>query len=252
LKPCKIIWERKIKVIRDKLIIALDVPTLEQGKRLVDQLHPYAGTFKVGLELYTAEGPRVIDMIKHRGSKIFVDLKFHDIPNTVAGAVRALVRKGVDMCTVHAAGGRAMLKAAVEASREEAQRQGGTPPKILAVTVLTSWEEKSFREEMGIPRSLKEQAITWALMAQKAGTDGVVASPWEVEDIRGVCGPRFIIVTPGIRPRGAPLGDQCRVMTPGEALAAGADYLVVGRAITAAPDPGAAARDILEEMLKFQ
>ncbi|WP_258359369.1 orotidine-5'-phosphate decarboxylase [Moorella sulfitireducens (nom. illeg.)] len=233
---------------RDKIIVALDVASLAAGEKLVDQLFPYVGMFKVGLELYTATGPAAIRMVKERGGKVFADLKLHDIPNTVAGAARSLVRHGVDMLNVHAAGGRSMMEAAAEAARQEAAAAGLPVPIILAVTVLTSLDGKTLRDEVGIERGVDEQVVYWARLAQEAGLDGVVASPREIQVIRQACGPEFLIVTPGVRPAGAERGDQRRVMTPAEALEQGASYLVIGRPITAAPDPAAAARAIGEEM----
>ncbi|CEP69471.1 Orotidine 5'-phosphate decarboxylase [Moorella glycerini] len=233
---------------RDKIIVALDVPDLVAGKKLVDQLFPYVGMFKVGLEFYTAAGPAAIRMIKERGGKVFADLKLHDIPNTVAGAARALVRLGVDMLNVHAAGGRSMMQTAAAAAREEAAAVGRPAPVLIAVTVLTSLDGEALRHEVGIEREVEEQVVRWARLARDSGLDGVVASPREIRAIREACGPEFVIVTPGVRQAGADRGDQRRVMTPAEALKQGASYLVIGRPITAAPDPAAAARAIGEEM----
>jgi orotidine-5'-phosphate decarboxylase len=232
----------------DKIIVALDVPDLAAGVKLVDQLFPYVGMFKVGLEFYTAAGPAAISMVKERGGKVFADLKLHDIPNTVAGAARALVRLGVDMLNVHAAGGRAMLQAAAAAVREEASALGRPAPLLIAVTVLTSLDGEALRHEVGIEREVEEQVVRWAGLAQESGLDGVVASPREIGAIRAACGPEFVIVTPGVRPAGADRGDQRRVMTPVQALQHGASCLVIGRPITAAPDPVAAARAIAAEM----
>jgi orotidine-5'-phosphate decarboxylase len=233
---------------RDKIIVALDVASLAAGEKLVDQLFPYVGMFKVGLEFYTTAGPAAIRMIKERGGKVFADLKLHDIPNTVAGAARALVRLGVDMLNVHAAGGRSMMEAAAAAVREEAAALGCQAPALIAVTVLTSLDRKALQEEVGIEREVEDQVVRWARLAKEAGLDGVVASPREIRAIREACGPEFLIVTPGVRPAGADRGDQRRVMTPAAALQEGASYLVIGRPITAAPDPAAAARAIGEEM----
>ncbi|QGP92964.1 Orotidine 5'-phosphate decarboxylase [Neomoorella glycerini] len=233
---------------RDKIIVALDVPDLAAGEKLVDQLFPYIGMFKVGLEFYTAAGPAAICMVKERGGKVFADLKLHDIPNTVAGAARALVRLGVDMLNVHAAGGRSMMQAAAAAVREEAAAVGRPAPVLIAVTVLTSLDGEALRHEVGIERGVEEQVVRWARLARDSGLDGVVASPREIRAIREACGPEFVIVTPGVRPAGSDRGDQRRVMTPAEALQQGASYLVIGRPITAAPDPVAAARAIEREM----
>ncbi|MDK2820712.1 MAG: orotidine-5-phosphate decarboxylase [Clostridia bacterium] len=219
-----------------------------KGEKLVLQLSPYVGMFKVGLEFYTSNGPDAIRMVKEHGGRVFADLKLHDIPNTVAGAARALVRLGVDMLNVHAAGGSSMLKAAVAAVREEAEAAQCSPPILLAVTVLTSLDEEALRKEVGIERKVEEQVINWARLAQDCGLDGVVASPKEIKAIRQACGPEFVIVTPGIRPLGFQQADQRRVMTPAEALKEGASYMVIGRPITASPDPVAAAQNIEKEL----
>ncbi|MGI9859891.1 orotidine-5'-phosphate decarboxylase [Moorella naiadis] len=237
--------------VKDKIIVALDVPDLAAGERLVDQLSPYAGMFKVGLELYTAAGPAAVRMIKEHGGRVFADLKLHDIPHTVAGAVRALVRLGVDMLNVHAAGGKAMLQAAAAAVREEAAALNRPAPVFIAVTVLTSLDREALHCEVGIEREVEEQVVHWALLARESGLDGVVASPREIRAIREACGPEFGIVTPGVRPAGSDRGDQRRVMTPAAALREGASYLVIGRPIIAAPDPAAAARAIITEIAEM-
>lgn len=233
---------------KEKIIVALDVPDIGAGRRLVESLSGCVGLFKVGLELFSSAGPPAIQMVKEQGGRVFADLKLHDIPNTVAGAARALVRQQVDMLDVHAAGGSAMLKEAARAVCEEADRAGRRPPLLLAITVLTSLDEVALRGEMGIERGVEEQVVRWARLAQDCGLDGVVASPREIRAIRKACGPEFIIVTPGVRPAGSARGDQRRVMTPAEAIGQGADYLVIGRPITGAPDPVAAARSIAEDM----
>lgn len=234
--------------VKDKLIIALDVADLKAAEDLVTRLAPHVGMFKVGLELYTAVGPAAIQLIKERGGRVFADLKLHDIPNTVSRAARALVRHGVDMLNVHAAGGRKMLQATAEAVKEEAYKQGRKPPLLIAVTVLTSLDATSLKHEVGIERDLEEQVVHWAELAQECGLDGVVASPQELEAIRGTCGPDLVIVTPGIRQAGSQAHDQRRVLTPAEAVRKGATYLVVGRPVTSAPDPVAAVASILGEM----
>ncbi|MCG0276948.1 MAG: orotidine-5'-phosphate decarboxylase [Thermanaeromonas sp.] len=234
--------------LKERLIIALDVPELAKAEELVNKLLPFVGMFKIGLELYSAVGPAAVKLVKELGGRVFADLKLHDIPNTVAGAVRSLVRHGVDMLNVHAGGGREMLLRAREAAEKEAALQGRKPPLLIAVTVLTSLDSTSLREDVGIERPLEEQVVHWALLAQKCGLDGVVASPQEVETIRRACGPDFIIVTPGVRPTGTLLDDQRRVLTPAEALRRGATYLVVGRPVLSAPDPVAVVANILGEM----
>lgn len=233
---------------KDRLIVALDVNTRDEAERLVDQLQPFVGAFKVGMQLYNSEGPPIVRLLNERGGKVFVDLKFHDIPNTVAQAGRVMTRLGAFMYNLHVAGGREMMRCAVEATRKEAEIRGGQSPLILGVTVLTSITSQQLREEIGIERDLTEQVVEWAKMAKEAGLDGVVASPQEITALRKACGPEFLIVTPGVRPAGAQRNDQQRVMTPGEAIKAGASYLVVGRPITAASNPAAAAQAIVEEM----
>lgn len=195
-----------------------------------------AGLFKVGLQLFTAEGPRVVRELTASGRRVFLDLKFHDIPNTVAGAVRSAAALGAEMLTVHAGGGSAMLRAAVEAA-------GAEGPLVLAVTVLTSMADADVKE-LGISATASEQVLHLAGIAQRTGCGGLVCSPQEVVEIRRRLGGEPVLVTPGIRPAGADVGDQSRIATPAEAIRAGADYLVIGRPITAAADPAAAARQI--------
>ncbi|MFA4885640.1 MAG: orotidine-5'-phosphate decarboxylase [Desulfotomaculaceae bacterium] len=230
------------------MIIALDVNTMREAELLVDTLAPYAGGFKVGMQLYNSEGPEVLRRLRDRKAPVFVDLKFHDIPNTVAGASRVLTRLGAAILNVHAAGGKDMMHAAVDAARDEAARANIKSPLIVAVTVLTSISQEVFNNQIGLPGSIEEHVVAWALLAKEAGLDGVVASPREIAAIRKNCGQDFIIITPGVRPAGAAADDQKRTMTPGEAIGLGATYLVVGRPVTAASDPIAAARDILEEI----
>jgi orotidine-5'-phosphate decarboxylase len=225
---------------RERLIVALDVPEEALAMVLVDALAGEVGMFKVGSQLFTAAGPDVVRAIVARGEHVFLDLKFHDIPNTVAGAVASAVRLGVSLLTVHGLGGRAMLEAAAGAIPAMGTR-------LLAITVLTSHDEKSLGD-VGVGRPLVEEVRELALLARSAGIDGVVASPHEVPLLREACGKDLLIVTPGIRPAGARAGDQARAATPAAALAAGADYLVVGRPITEASDPAAAARAIVREM----
>jgi len=225
---------------RDRLIVALDVPTAEAGRALVDQLAGEVGLFKIGSQLFTAAGPGFVQEIVGRGEDVFLDLKFHDIPNTVAGAVSSASRLGVSLVDVHGLGGRAMLEAAVGALPAMKTR-------LLAITILTSHDEESLGQ-IGVNGSVHDSVRRLALLARDSGVDGVVASPHEVAVIREACGADFLIVTPGIRPAGAATGDQARAATPATALAAGADYLVVGRPITAAADPRAAAAAIVRQM----
>ena len=225
---------------RDRLIVALDVPKADAARALVDRLAGRVGMFKVGSQAFTAAGPSLVQEIVARGEKVFLDLKFHDIPNTVAGAVASASRLGVSFVDVHGLGGRAMVEAAVGALPAMATR-------LLAITILTSHDEDTL-DEIGVNGTMLDSVRRLALLAKDAGADGVVASPHEVALIREACGSDFLIVTPGIRPAGAARGDQSRAATPGAALAAGADYVVVGRPITEAPDPAAAADAIVREM----
>jgi orotidine-5'-phosphate decarboxylase len=225
---------------RDRLIVALDVPKADAARALVDRLAGHVGMFKVGSQLFTAAGPDLVHEIVGRGEKVFLDLKFHDIPNTVAGAVASASRLGVSFIDVHGLGGRAMMEAGVGALPAMGTR-------LLAITILTSHDEESLGE-IGVNGSMAESVRRLAQLAKEAGTDGVVASPHEVAVVREACGSDFLIVTPGIRPAGAAKGDQARAATPAAALAAGADYVVVGRPITEAADPAAAADAIVGEM----
>jgi orotidine-5'-phosphate decarboxylase len=234
---------------RDHLIVALDVPTAEAGARVAESLRERAGTFKVGAEVFAAEGPLLARHLVLSGLQVFLDLKFHDIPNTVRGAAREAAALGVRMMDVHASGGRKMMEAALEGARQGAEHAGHPRPLVLAVTVLTSLSHADL-EELGVSDGPEATVVRWARLAQSAGLDGVVASAREIEVIRRACGPRFVIVTPGIRLPAAASNDQARTATPGAALQAGADYLVVGRPITQAPDPLAAAQAFLAEMEK--
>jgi orotidine-5'-phosphate decarboxylase len=228
----------------ERLIIALDVPNADLALRLAEQLRGRAGLFKVGLELFSAEGPALIRDLVRLGCGVFLDLKFHDIPNTVRGAAREAVRLGVTLLDVHASGGRRMMEAALEGVREGAS--GTKRPLVLGVTILTSLAGNDL-VEIGWDDSAASSVILLSRLAHAAGLSGVVASAQEAEAIRGMFGRDFIIVTPGIRPAAA-TDDQARVSTPEAAIRAGADYLVVGRPITQAPDPTAAAEAILEEI----
>jgi orotidine-5'-phosphate decarboxylase len=224
----------------DRIIVALDVSSADEARALVDRLSGRVGMFKIGSQLFTAAGPGFVRELAARGEKIFLDLKYHDIPNTVAGAVSAASQLGVALIDVHALGGRAMMEAAVGALPAMGAR-------LLAVTILTSMDEDG-HGEVGLGGQVADSVRRLAQLASDAGLDGVVASPHEVALVRAACGPDFLIVTPGIRPAGAAAGDQARAATPRAALDAGADLLVVGRPITAAPDPLRAVADLLAEM----
>lgn len=226
------------------VLVAIDRPDLEGALALARSLVGAVGGLKLGLELFVAEGPAAVRALAATGLPIFLDLKLHDIPNTVAGAVRAAAGLGAALLTVHAAGGRAMLEAAVRAARASP-----SPPRLLAVTVLTSLDAGDLAAT-GVADAPLEQAVRLARLAREAGLDGVVCSPQEIAAVRAALGPEPLVVVPGIRPAGGATGDQKRVASPAEALAAGADLLVIGRPITAAPDPAAAARGIAEEIAR--
>jgi orotidine-5'-phosphate decarboxylase len=234
----------------DQLLIALDVEDGRRALSLADRLGKVAGGFKVGNQLFTAEGPDIVRALAKRGHRVFLDLKFHDIPNTVAAAVAEATALGVWMVNVHASGGSRMMRAAGDAARATAAGRGTTPPLVIAVTVLTSMHAAALAET-GVPAPVLDQVVMLARLAQSAGLNGVVASPQETAIIRQRCGPAFTIVTPGIRGGIASTGardDQERTMGPGDAVAAGASYLVVGRPIIDAPDPRAAAEAIAAEI----
>ena len=232
----------------NRILVALDVDSARQATQLADALRGVVGGFKVGSQLFTAEGPSIVRAIAQHGDRVFIDLKFHDIPNTVAGAVASAVTTGAWMVNVHASGGRAMMRAAADAAAATATRLGRDRPLVIAVTVLTSLDEPQLGET-GVHQNVREHVVHLARLAQASGLDGVVASPQEIEAIRDACGPEFLIVTPGIRPATiARRDDQVRVMTAAEAVAAGSSYLVIGRPITAAANPRAAAQQFASEM----
>jgi orotidine-5'-phosphate decarboxylase len=228
------------------IIIALDVENTVQAEAVVAKLVS-ARLFKVGLELFTAEGPAVIAKLQGLGKDVFLDLKLHDIPNTVAGAVRSASRHSVRMMTIHASGGREMMARAAEEARRSAASAGRPGPVLLGVTVLTSLKGDDLAE-VGMHSQVQEQVLRLAGLAKQAGLDGVVCSPQEIEALRKEFGRELVIVTPGIRPAWAAAQDQKRIMTPAEAVAKGADYLVIGRPVTAAPDPEEAFRRVVEEI----
>ena len=222
----------------DRLIVALDVGGLAAAEKLVQMLLPAGVTrFKIGLQLFTQEGPPAVEMVHRNGGQVFLDLKFHDIPNTVSQAVQAAARLGVWMANVHIQGGSAMMRQAIAVAN---------PPLLIGVTVLTSMVDKDLAD-LGVYKTLKDQVLSLAKLARTAGLHGIVASAQEAKEIRRTCGEDFLIVTPGIRPSSDEKDDQQRTATPSEAIRAGADYLVVGRPIVAAPDPAQAARAILQD-----
>jgi orotidine-5'-phosphate decarboxylase len=245
----------------DRLFVAFDVETLADAEALFDRLGDAAPGVKIGTQLFTNAGPAAVELAHKRGCRVFLDLKFHDIPNTVAGAVREATRMGVFMLNVHASGGTAMMRAAAEAATKAAKDFAVKRPLVIGVTVLTSLDRKALQREVGVSASVEAHVLKLAERARDAGLDGCVASPREISLLRGALGSSFTIVTPGVRPeqpggaRGAISGpsrlqrdDQVRTATPRAAIAAGADFIVVGRPIIAAPDPVAAIHAITEEI----
>ncbi|MDA8413562.1 MAG: orotidine-5'-phosphate decarboxylase [Desulfobacteraceae bacterium] len=230
---------------RNKIIFALDVNGLAEIDRYAGMLAGKVGMFKVGKELFTACGPDAVRAVQRHGGQVFLDLKYHDIPNTVAKAMLEAARLGVQLANLHALGGAEMMETAASAVRKEF---GNDRPRLLAVTILTSSTSETLRG-VGIDHPVQDMVVRLAKLAQEAGMDGVVASPQEIGLIRAVCGPDFLIVTPGVRPAFASADDQKRIMTPAEAVAAGADYLVIGRPIAKADDPAAAADLITAEIV---
>ena len=231
---------------RDRILVALDTPDLARAKALATALSGLVGGLKIGKEFFAAHGPQGVREVAG-GQALFLDLKFHDIPNTVAGALRAAVDLEPRIVTVHASGGQAMMAAAAEAVRDAAAARGIQRPRLIGVTVLTSLDDADL-DAVGQRGPATDQVLRLARLAQDSGLDGVVCSPREIAGLREALGPDFLLVVPGIRPDWAAKGDQKRVTTPIEALAAGADYLVIGRPITGAEDPAAAARRIAEEL----
>ena len=233
---------------RERLVLALDVDNFKKAEQLVGELSDYVGVFKIGSQLFTAEGAKVVNMVNEKGSKVFLDLKFHDIPNTVARAAEVATKFGVYIFNVHISGGYEMLKTAAEVTKKTSLALGINKPLILGVTLLTSINQKILEKEIGIKKGLEEQVVHLAKLAKAAGLDGVVASSWEIKEIRKACGENFVILTPGIRPAGKSSDDQKRVMTPQEAIKLGADFLVIGRPIRNAVNPVEAVKEILRKM----
>jgi len=224
------------------IIVALDFPDADEALRCVDTLGQHATFYKIGLQLFTAEGPNIVRQLKDRDKRVFLDLKFHDIPNTVAGAIASASRLDVDMLTVHASGGAAMIRAAVDSAASASH-----PPLVLAVTVLTSMDASTLAA-IGVSADPTAHVIRLAGLAKEAGCGGIVCSPQEIAPVRKQIGDDLRLVVPGIRPAGAASDDQARIATPQDAIQAGADYLVIGRPITAAPDPLGAMRAIMSEV----
>lgn len=236
-----------VKPAAERIIVPLDVPSVEDAIALIDAL-PEVTFWKVGLELFVSAGPTILEQLKQRQKRIFLDLKFHDIPNTMAGACRAAGRYGVDLITVHAPAGKVALQAAQAAALEGAASVGCPPPNLIAVTLLTSINPRALAFELKVSLELTDYALQMALLAQDSGLSGIVCSPQEAEALRRVCGDDFLLVCPGVRPAGSAKGDQQRAMTPSQAIAAGASYLVIGRPITQAPDPAVAFQQICDEI----
>ena len=230
-----------------RIICALDVNSLEDMEKMVKTLGDSVSFYKVGMELFYSVGPNTVRYLKEQGKQVFLDLKLHDIPNTVAEGLISLMKFGVDIFNVHASGGFTMLSQAAQRIKEAAHAAGVRPPKLIAITVLTSMNETDWRS-LGMTMPIAEQVVNLAKLSQRAGLDGVVASPREAAMIRKACGRDFMIVTPGVRPRGTANNDQSRVAAPAEALRNGANQLVIGRPIYAAPNPKAAVDSILAEI----
>jgi len=234
--------------IRDRIVIALDVNSRKKALELVDALRGLVGMFKIGSQLFTAEGPQLVRQIVSRGERVFLDLKFHDIPNTVAKAGVEAARLRVTIFNVHALGGSQMMRRVVEETAAISARENIPQPAILGVTVLTSHDDEAL-QEIGIETNTSEAVVRLAILARDSGLDGVVASPLEIKLIRErIARSGFIVLTPGVRPAWSAADDQRRIMTPTEALRAGADYIVIGRPVTASDDPAAAAQRILSEI----
>lgn len=238
---------KKPQTVKERIILALDVDTVEEAKELVSELKDYVGYFKIGLQLQSY-GFEVNEMIKSFGSKVFYDMKFHDIPNTVAKASANLVKRGIDFFDVHIKGGSKMMSATVKLAQETAKRQGFEPPTILGVTVLSSFGQRTLTQELNVNMSIDEYVSRLVRTAYDSGLNGVVASASEAPVIREECGDDFIIVCPAVRPTWSVVNDQVRVVTPKDAIKAGVDYMVVGRPVTSAPNRIEAIELITEEI----
>lgn len=234
--------------VTGRIMVALDYANAENAEGLLKQLDGIPCYIKVGMQLFYAAGPTFVASLKDRGYKVFLDVKMHDIPNTVKGGAESVTRLGVDVFNVHAAGGKIMMEAALEGV-DKGLAVGATRPIVIGVTQLTSTSQQVLNEEIGLAGTTEQAVIRYARLAQAAGLNGVVASPLEVTAIKAACGDGFVTVTPGIRPAGADVGDQTRIMTPAEAFAQGTDYVVIGRPITGAADPRAAIEAIIESIV---
>nr|WP_306812767.1 orotidine-5'-phosphate decarboxylase [Paenibacillus soyae] len=234
-----------------RVMVALDYPDAAAAEKLIEELKGIPCYMKVGMQLFYAAGPGFVASLKERGYYVFLDVKMHDIPNTVKGGANSVTKLGVDMFNVHAAGGSSMMEAALEGV--DAALSGGTArPSVIAVTQLTSTSQAVLNEQIGIAGTVEEAVIRYAKLANDVGLSGVVASPSEVASIKEACGQAFQTVTPGIRPAGSDVNDQSRIMTPGDALRQGTDYMVIGRPITAAPSPRHSLESIIEELISFE
>src|SRR5665647_1099831 len=233
--------------VAERIMVALDYAHADEARELVKALKGIPCYMKVGMQLFYSAGPQFVLELKEQGYKVFLDLKMHDIPNTVKGGAESVTRLGVDMFNVHAAGGKLMMESALEGV--EKGQTGSNRPLVIAVTQLTSTSQQILNDEVGVGGTVEQAVLSYAGLAQKAGLNGVVASPHEVVQLKQQLGSSFITVTPGIRPAGSAIGDQSRVMTPKEAFSQGTDYIVIGRPITAALDPRKALETILEELM---
>lgn len=236
-----------MKEFKNPIICALDTKNIADALAMCDKVSPHVGSIKLGLEFFTINGPQGISELQNSGVPIFLDLKFHDIPNTVAQAVRSAVRLNVDIITIHTLGGADMMKAAADAATDEAKKLNIQRPIIAGVTILTSMDDNDI-SEIGLNRETSEQVKILARLAKKSGLDGIVCSPHEIEIVKAECGADFKTIVPGIRPQTSSAGDQKRIMTPSEALKKGADFLVIGRPITKSADPTNAAEEIADSL----
>lgn len=233
---------------KDRIVLALDVDTMEEAKALVCELKDYVGIFKVGLQLFTSVGPEVFKMIQEEGGKVYFDGKFHDIPNTVAKANANIVKHGVHIFNINITGGSKMLSTSLKLAKETAKHYNLEKPFVLGVTLLSSFGQRTLTEELGVEKNIDDYATKLAKIAKDSGLDGVVANAGDVPKIRKECGKDFIILCPAIRPTWSVVNDQVRVVTPTEAIRAGVDYLVIGRPITASKDKVSAAKLIIDEI----